>query len=181
MTCVRVVCLGLLALAVAAHAEKKVYKCANADGSSVFSPDPCGAGAQELKIDAGAPPAPLPASAPPPPPGAQPPSPAPAPPTIVPVGSAEDAKCRQDAERLKANPAQANLDTLLQRQAELVRSYSANASEAVKVQIGNLDATIEAEQARLNEARQNGDRAYARAIAKCEKDAAARNSKAGNP
>jgi len=182
MKCVQVVSFGLLALVVAAHAEKKVYKCANADGSSVFSPDPCGAGAQELKIDASASPSPLPVSAPPPSPvGTQPPSSAPAPPTIVTVSSAEDAKCRQDAERLKTNPAQANLDMLLQRQAELVRSYSANASDAVKVQIGNLDATIEAEQARLTEASQNGDRAYARAIAKCEADVAVRNSKAGNP
>ena len=180
MKCVQVVCFGLLALVMAAHAEKKVYKCANADGSSVFAPDPCGAGAQELKIDTSASPAPVPVSAPPPSTvGTQPPSPAP--PTIVPVTSAEDAKCRQDAERLKAPPAQANLDMLQQRQAELVRSYSATASEAVKVQIGNLDATIEAEQARLNEARQNGDRAYARAIAKCEGDTAARNRKAGNP
>jgi len=177
---VRIVCFGLCALVLAAHAEKKVYKCTNADGSSVFSPDPCGAGAQELKIDTSAAPAPLPASVAPPS-AADTPPPAPEPTTIVPVSSAEDTKCRQDAERLRTIPAQANLDMLLQRQGELVRSYSANASEAVKVQIGNLDATIEAEQARQEEARKNGERAYARAIAKCDANAAARNSKAGNP
>ena len=154
--------------AVAAHAEKKVYKCTNADGSTVFSPYPCGTGAQEMKVDTSAPPSPAPMPADAPVPGAAPPATAGTTTPAAPTVDAEDEKCRQNAERLKVYPAQGNLDMLMQRQTELMRSYAATAAEATKVQIGNLDGEIAAEQARLNDGRQRADRAYADAIAKCD-------------
>ena len=148
--------------AVAAHAEKKIYKCANADGSASFSPYPCGSGAQEMNVPVTAAPSPLPPSGPPASGAPKTPPTQPAPP------DAEDIKCRQDAERLKTYPSQANLDLLQQRETQLVRSYTAKESEAVKVQIGNLDAEIAAEQVRLDQGRQNADRAFANAMARCD-------------
>ena len=146
----------------AAHAERKVYKCSKADGSSVFSPYPCGTGAQEVKVDTSATPAPPPAAT-------QQANPVQsAAPAESPVEDADDLQCRSDAQRLKVYPAEANLGLLQERQTELLRSYSANASDAIEIQIGNLDAKIAAEQARLNEERQHADRAYAEAIARCD-------------
>jgi colicin import membrane protein len=153
---------GLLA-GQAAHAEKKVYKCTNADGSLVFSPNPCGAGAQEQKVDAGSAQANAPGTPATPP---QMPSTVPA----APDSEAEDAKCRDDAQRLAVYPAEGNLQALMQHQAELVRAYAADqqASEAIKVQIGTLDGAIATEQERIAQGRSRVDRAYRDAIAKCD-------------
>jgi hypothetical protein len=169
--------LLLAVVAIAAHAEKKVYKCTNADGTPVFLPDPCGAGAQEMKVDAKAapePPAPMPGAEPAPTeaaPRAAPPAPSPP--------DAEDVKCRQDAERLRKYPAEINLQMLVQRQAELMRTYAAAPSDAGKVQIGNLDATIAAEQARLSEARKRTDKAVANALGQCDARKSARDQSPG--
>jgi hypothetical protein len=168
----------LFAMSAAAHAEKKIYKCTDASGSSVFSPYPCGAGAQEMKVETTAPPSlPVtpdrPASAP-----ALATTPA-APP--APVDEAEDIKCEQAAERLKVYPERANLDMLLKRQAEQMRAYASSASESTKVLIGNMDATIATEQARIDDGRQRADRAYTKAFDKCQARKAAREQQASKP
>ena len=168
--------LGCLSVFITAHAEKKVYKCTNSDGSVVFSPYLCGASAQEMKVETVAPP---PAAAPGVKPSEAPQVVAPSP--VPPPQSADDVKCRQDAERLRTYPSEANLNMLMQRQAELMRSYSASESESIKVQIGNLDATIATEQTRLSDARQHADRAFADAITKCDARKAAADSKAAHP
>jgi hypothetical protein len=148
----------------AAHAEKKVYRCTNADGSLVFSPNPCGAGEQEMKVDAGSAPANMPAT-----PATSPQGPASAP-AAAPDGGAEDAKCRDDAQGLLVYPAEGNLQALMQHQTELVRAYAADqkASEAIKVQIGTLDGAIAAEEERIAQGRSRVDRTYRDAIAKCD-------------
>ena len=167
---------GLFA-ASAAHAEKKIYRCTNSDGSSVFSPYPCGAGAEEMKVEATAPAAPItPAPRASIPTAATTPA-APAPPVV----DADDIKCLQDASGLKAYPARANLDMLQQRQAELMRTYTRDTSEATRVLIGNMDATIAAEQARIDEGRQHAERAYAQAIDKCQARKAARDKQGYTP
>ena len=143
----------------AAHAEKKVYKCTNADGSLVFSPDPCNASAQELKVDAGLTPI-----------GVPPPSATSPPASAAPTSSALDAKCRDEARRQRVYPGEGNLQALLQQQAGLVRAYATEekAPEAMKVRIGNLDVEIAAEEERIAQARSRVDRSYREAIAKCD-------------
>src|SRR5438105_3840090 len=106
--------------ASAAHAEKKIYKCTDANGSSVFSPYPCGAGAQEITLDAAAPSAPVMTM----PPASMPVTTTPGPPPMPVVNA--DIKCIQDARLLRAYPASVNLDMLLQRQAELMRAYASD-------------------------------------------------------
>jgi hypothetical protein len=63
---------------------------------------------------------------------------------------------------------------------ELVRAYAAgqNASEAVKIQIGNLDGAIAAEEQRIAQGRSVVDRAYGSAIAKCDARKAEREREA---
>jgi hypothetical protein len=152
--------LSCLLAGRAAYAEKKVYKCANADGSFVFSPDSCGATAQETKVDAGS----APASP------AVPQAPEAPVPAAAPDAGAEDAKCRSDAQRLLVYPAEGNLQVLMQHQAQLVRAYAADqkASDAIKVQIGNLDGEIAAEEQRIARGRSQVDRIYRDAIGKCD-------------
>jgi hypothetical protein len=163
--------------ASAAHAEKKIYKCAKADGSSVFSPYPCGAGAEEMKVETtAAPSAPVAANLP-----APVPAPAITPVAPPPIVDTEDIKCEENAERLKVYPERANLDMLLKRQAEQMRAYANDASEGTKVLIGNMDATIAAEQTRIDEGRQRVDRAYTKAIDKCQARKAAREQQASKP
>ena len=151
--------LSCLPAVRAAHAEKKVYKCINANGSMVFSPDPCDASAQALKVDAGSAPVAPPASS-----ATSPPTPA------APAANALDAKCRDEARRLRVYPGEVNLQALLQQQAGLVRAYATEqkAPEAIKVRIGNLDVAIAAEQERIAQARSSVDRGYRDAIAKCD-------------
>jgi hypothetical protein len=143
----------------AAHAEKKVYKCTNADGSSVFLPNPCGASAQELHVDTGSKPASASATLPQ--------APAQSVPT---VGATDDAKCREAARHLRVYPGEGNLQALLQQQAGLVRAYATEqkAPEAMQVRIGNLDVAIAAEEDRIAQARDRVDRSYRDAIAKCD-------------
>ena len=147
---------GLLA-GPAAHAEKKVYKCTNANGNLVFSPDPCGASAQEQKVDAGSMPVGVP-----PPSATSPPA--------HPSNTAVDAKCMDDARRLRVYPGEGNLQALMQQQAGLVRAYATEqkAPEAMKLRIGNLDVAISAEEERIAQARSRVDRSYRDAIAKCD-------------
>jgi hypothetical protein len=152
--------LGLVA-ASATHAEKKVYKCTNADGSLVFSPNPCGTGAQELHVDAGSAPSETPV-------GATNGAPAAAVAGTAPDGEAEDAKCKNDAQNLIVYPGEGNLQMMQQHQAELVRAYAAYANEATKIEIGNLDVGITAEQERIANERARVDRAYRAAIEKCD-------------
>jgi len=178
MRTVPIVLFAYLLAMSAAHAEKKIYKCANADGSSVFSPYPCGAGAQEVKVETTEPSAPVttaqPTSVPVPVPATAPASP--------PARGVDDGiKCIQDARLLRAYPARANLDMLLKRQAELMRNYASDTSEATRVLIGNMDAAIATEQARIDEGRQRADRAYTDAISKCEAREAARGNQVRNP
>jgi hypothetical protein len=151
--------LSCLPAVRAAHAEKKVYKCINANGSMVFSPDPCDASAQALKVDAGSAPVAPPAAS-----ATSPPTPA------APAANALDAKCRDEARRLRVYPGEVNLQALLQQQAGLVRAYATEqtAPEAMKVRIGNLDVAIAAEQERIAQARSSVDRSYRDAIAKCD-------------
>ena len=162
---------GLLA-GRAAHAEKKVYKCTNADGSLVFSPNPCGAGAQEQKVDAGSASSDVPA----------PSATSPQAPGSAPAQDSEalDAKCRDDAQALLVYPAEGSLQALMQHQAELVRAYAADqkASEGIKVQIGTLDGQIAAEQERIAQGRSRVDRIYRDAITKCDARKADRDRQA---
>jgi len=143
-----------------AHAEKKVYKCTNADGSLVFLPNPCSASAQELKVDAGSIPVGVPATSTSSPPGS----------AATTSSALVDAKCRDEAERLRVYPGEGNLQALLQQQAGLVRAYATEqtAPEAMKVRIGNLDVAIAAEEERIAQARSRIDRSYRDAIAKCD-------------
>lgn len=145
-----------------ALADKKVYKCTNADGSLVFSPNPCGASSQELKVDAGSAQVDAPAATAPAPGSGAVAAPAP--------DNEADSRCRNEAQRLQVYPAEGNLQVLMQHQAQLVREYAAgqNASEAIKVQIGNLDSAIAAEEQRMAQAREAVDRTYRNAIAKCD-------------
>src|SRR5438045_2769837 len=92
---------GLLA-GRTAHAEKKVYKCTNPDGSLVFSPNPCGAGGQEINVDTSSAPVDVPAT--PATPATSPQAPASAP-AAAPDGEEQDAKCRDAAQNLLVYPA----------------------------------------------------------------------------
>jgi len=170
MRIVPIVLFACLFAVSAAHAEKKIYKCTNADGTSVFSPYPCGAGAQEMKVETSAPSTPVTTELPAPAPASATTPDSPPPPEV----DVDDLKCQLDAQPLKAYPARANLDMLLQRQAELMRTYTGGSSEAVKVLIGNMDAAIAAEQNRIDEGTRSADRAYTNAIDKCQARKAAR-------
>jgi hypothetical protein len=170
--------LLLCLFVAAAHADRKVYKCTDANGSAVFSPDPCGKGAQEMKVDVKAPDSPPPVETKP-----QSKSTAPRPSDAAAAEApidADDMKCQSQALRLRTYPSEANLQMLVQRQGDLMRNYAQSASEAVKIQIGNLDNTIAVEQARISEARQKVDRAVADAMAKCDALKAARGKDAGH-
>jgi hypothetical protein len=159
-----------------AHAENKIFKCTNTDGSSVFSPYPCGAGAREMKVKAATTSAPDTTTQPVAVPAAATPDA-----TDPPVVDAEDIQCEQDAERLKTYPERANLNMLLQRQTEQMRAYASDASESTRILIGNMDATIAAEQTRIDEGTRNADRAYAAAIDKCQTRKAAREQQVSKP
>jgi hypothetical protein len=178
----RMLTIIVLALvATAAHADRKVYKCTNADGSQVFSPNPCGAGAQEVKVDTSATAEPAPKPEAPAAAAATPAAPAATPDAAAPTYTdVQEIQCRADAEKLRVYPADVNMRMLQQRQRELMGTYAATPTEAARIQIGNLDAAITAEQTRLTDAKQKADRAAANALARCDADKAARDRASAN-
>jgi hypothetical protein len=82
------VALSLGLCAVRAHSESTIFKCTKADGSTVFSPTPCGKGAQEIGVPKSTIPAASPSSN-----------------AIREISnSVSDSHCREDAQKLYVEP-----------------------------------------------------------------------------
>ena len=78
----------LVALSEIAHAESTIYKCMKADGSTVFSPTPCGKDAKEIGVPKSSDPAAVPAND-----------------AIRDISdSVSDSRCRNDAQKLYVEP-----------------------------------------------------------------------------
>jgi len=158
----------LLIVAIAAHAERKIYKCTDADGVVVFSERACGQDAKEMNVD----------------PGRAEPSAA----TVVtqPSGmntrpdpskkrgtpdslrdisdNVDDANCRRDAERLAVVGNDGRLDDLV-RQRDIV----ANAGSAWgQRQIALMEVAIEQERSRISLREMQAQAVSRTAFAKCD-------------
>ena len=157
-----------LLVCASAHAEKKIYACKDAAGNAIFSSQPCGPDARELRVDAGSS-APVQGSAEQAPqPQESSPAPAsdlPASPTMPDV--AAQAACRDEASRAGTYPSEEQLRLL-----EIQRTSVINAiahGEANEAQAAEIEAAIEREQARIAAAKRAADTAVRDAMAACTK------------
>src|SRR5262245_11771127 len=118
--------LLMSAFCLAAHAEKTVYKCSGPNGSTVFSPSPCGKNAKEVDV-----------------------SKSPSSPTAPPndairdiSDNVADIRCRDDAQRLYVEP---DISAIAQAKTQLSeiqgRSWYSEGNPAAAQLMANEDAT----------------------------------------
>jgi hypothetical protein len=170
---VLVVTSFLLAIAVSAHAEKKVYACKDAGGNAIFSPNPCGTDAKELSVDPGRAPAPAARSS-----GAQtvaPPQPSNALQDIS--DSVADSTCRSDAKRAARYFDDSQIQELERRKRNLETqgTYARNNLagsvylNGIRNEIGDLDIAIAQERTRITQANAVTESSLTAAYAECDK------------
>jgi hypothetical protein len=154
--------LGIvLAFCHEAQAESTIYKCAKADGSTVFSPTPCGKGAKEIGVPKSS--------------NLSAPSSNDAIRDIS--DSVSDSRCRDDAQRLYVDP---DMSEILRAQGQIReiqnRSWYSRGNPAAAQLMANEDATrvvalrnlIATEQARVDVQRAESRKRVDEALVRCD-------------
>jgi hypothetical protein len=176
----------LVLIAIAAHAERKVYKCTDAKGVVVFSEQPCGQDAKEMNVDPGRVEKPAVTPAGDASGEKQPPTPAVkhAPPDALRdiSDAADDASCRREAEHLAIVRFDDHLDDLIRRKNNIASeiAYANNNlagavwEQGLRNQIGDMEIAIEQERARRSMQELQAQAVSHDALARCDEAKAAR-------